>query len=150
MPSADDWIRTLELEPHPEGGYFREIHRGACTSIYYLLKAGETSRLHRLPSDEVWHHHDGGTVIVHVLHRDGRYELMRVGVDTDAGCEPQAVVPGGAWFGATVEGDFALVGCTVAPPFQFSDLQLGRREVLLQRFPEHAALIGRLTPEPVD
>lgn len=150
MPSADEWITALGMEPHPEGGHFREIHRGACTSIYYLLRAGESSRLHRLPSDEIWHHHDGGTAIVHVLHPDGRYELQRVGLDPESGTMPQAVIPAGAWFGASVEGDFTLVGCTVAPAFQFSDLQLGRREVLLQRFPQHAAVINRLTPEPVD
>ncbi len=167
--TADAWIDRLELEPHPEGGFFRETYRapeatpraalparfdGArawATSIYFLLPAGGVSRLHRLRQDEVWHFHAGGALTLHVLTPAGAYRPRRLGLE--AGAAPQAVVEAGAWFGATVDaaaGDparaYVLCGCAVAPGFDFADFELGDRDRLLRAFPQHAALVRRLTP----
>ncbi len=163
--TADHWIRTLRLEPHPEGGLFRETwrsperavqsalperfggDRALGTSIYYLLRAGEHSRLHRLRGDEVWHFHDGGPLLVHVLSPDGGYRQLRIGIDAQAGETLQAVIPHGSWFGAELGpgAPFALVGCTVAPGFEYEDFELGDRETLLARHPEHRELVLRFT-----
>ncbi|MEZ4326167.1 MAG: cupin domain-containing protein [Polyangiales bacterium] len=167
-PPVRELIARLELRPHPEGGYFRETYRdgqeltvqrrggtvtrSASTAIYYLLEQGDMSALHRIASDEVWHHYAGGPLTVHVLHppegdRGPRHEALRLGMDLAAGERPQAVVPKGAWFGARLEGPeaFALVGCTVAPGFDFADFEMGEREALRDAFPEHAALVQTLT-----
>src|SRR5262245_8465525 len=163
MSHADDWIARLRLQPHPEGGYFREAYRSpltlaadqlppryggprpAATSILFLLRAGEPSALHRLASDELWHFHAGNAIRVHMIDDRGAYETLRLGLDAESAV--QGVVPAGRWFGAEgVEGGaFALVGCTVAPGFDFADFELARRDELAARFPQHAELIARLT-----
>ena len=160
---AEHWIRTLALEPHPEGGYFRESYRSSetlreaalpagfrgersiSTAIYYLLRPGDRSRLHRLRADEVWHLYDGGPLTLHVLHPDGRYEPRVLGRALSQGEAFQQLVPHGAWFGAEATEDFALVGCTVAPGFAFEDFELGAREALLEQYPQHRELVLRLT-----
>lgn len=156
-------VEALRLVPHPEGGWYRETYRdtlmlpgealprggsrSASTAILYLLDAGSFSALHRIASDEVWHFHLGDPLIVHVLHEDGRREDLRLGLDVLGGDRVQAVVPRGAWFGARLAegGRFALVGCTVAPGFDFADFELAERASLTARFPEHAALIAAMT-----
>lgn len=165
MMNATDWIDRLGLQSHPEGGYFRESYRSAdlldagilggrhggprpaSTAIYFLLTGEAFSSLHRLRSDEVWHYHAGSALTVHVIDPAGAYRAHRVGLDLDAGERPQAVVPAGCWFGATVDepGGYALVGCTVAPGFDFADFELADRAELTGRHPEHAGLIARLT-----
>jgi len=162
---AERWIRALRLSPHPEGGHFREVWRAEGsvdpsalpprfatpralgTSIYYLLRAGERSLLHRLHADEVWHLYDGGPLTLHVFERDNAYHPRVLGLDVAAGEAPQQVVPHGCWFGAELaEGaNGALVGCTVAPGFEFGDLEFASRDALLVQHPEHAALVTRLT-----
>jgi hypothetical protein len=159
------WIKTLGLAPHPEGGFYREVYRAAeaiprrglpkryaaprpfSTSIYYLLRAGDVSRFHRLRSDEVWHFYDGRPILLHLLGDDGGHRIVRLGRDATAGETFQAVVPAGRWFGAEVKGrtGYSLVGCTLAPGFDFADFELARREKLLKAFPARAALVGRLT-----
>jgi predicted cupin superfamily sugar epimerase len=163
MTDADRWIDRLKLRPHPEGGYFCETYRSplqlgaeqqppryggerpVATSILFLLRHGEPSALHRLASDELWHFHAGDPIRVHMLDERGGYESLRLGLVADA--EPQGVVPAGRWFGAEVEesGAYALVGCTVAPGFDFADFELARRVELEARWPQHADLIARLT-----
>jgi hypothetical protein len=165
MKTADHLIHRLGLAPHPEGGFFREIYRSrlaipsdalppayggarsAGTSIYFLLKSGDFSSLHRLRSDEIWHYHAGDPAAVHMIHPDGRHETTILGADVDRGQAPQAVIPAGCWFGARVErvDGWILVGCTVSPGFDFADFELGRRAVLVARFPAHADLIASLT-----
>ncbi len=159
-----DWVTTLDLKPHPEGGYFRETYRdalllsadlpeefegarAASTGIYYLLAQGDMSALHRIKSDELWHHYEGATLSIHVLHPDGRYERLQLGKDLQAGDRPQAVVPRGAWFGARIEseGAYALCGCTVAPGFDFDDFEMATREALLESYPEQREVIEALT-----
>lgn len=165
MMDAQTWIDRLGLEPHPEGGYFRETYRSArpvaadgldgprpaMTAIYFLLTADNCSNLHRLTSAEGWHFHDGDPVTIHVIDPDGSYRTHRVGLDLGAGQEPTAVVPAGCWFGATVDepGRYALVSCTVAPGFDFDDFELAERHSLTRQYPQHKALIERLT-RPAD
>jgi len=162
--TAEAWIEALGLVAHPEGGWFRETYRSAeqlpraalperyagarsfGTSILFLLRRGEASSLHRIASDEVWHHHHGGPLCVHGIDPDGAHHRLLLGPDLDAGQRLQAVVPAGWWFGAEVmEGEYGLVGCTVAPGFDYADFELGARSDLLVRYPGHRALIERLT-----
>jgi hypothetical protein len=156
---ADSIVRALGLAPHPEGGFFRETYRAsgmvatprgpraASTAIYFLVTAGSFSALHRIASDEAWHFHAGAPLRVVVLGEDGARTDVVLGLDLERGQRPQAVVSAGAWFGARIEGegDWSLVGCTVAPGFDFADFELGAREALLARFPEHADIVRALT-----
>lgn len=122
---ADRLIRLLDLKPHPEGGHFRETFRdggGArahSTAIYFLLKAGEVSRWHRVDAAEVWHFYSGAPLELKIG-RD-RYTL---GANIDEAQVPQLVVPPGAWQSAKSLGDYTLVGCTVAPGFEFSSFEM--------------------------
>lgn len=163
MESAQHWIETLGLRPHPEGGFFRETYRasgeiGRCclpagtsgarafsTAIYFLLPGGQVSVFHRIRSDEMWHFYRGDTLTVHVIDADGSYEARKLGPEPGAGF--QTVVPAGAWFGASVDdpGSWSLAGCTVAPGFDFADFEMASREELQQRHPQHSAVIERLT-----
>lgn len=157
--NADEIISRLGLKPHPEGGFYRESYRSPgtfesgrgprahSTAVYFLLRRGEISRLHRLKSDEVWHFYGGGPLTVAEIAPDGTRRETVLGPDLDAGQTPQHVVPAGSWFGAfPSEGtEFSLVGCTVAPGFDFSDFEMAARAGLTQRFPHAAALIKRLT-----
>ena len=160
MSSPDHWITQLDLLPHPEGGWYRETYRAAeaipaaglparfdgprafGTSIYFLLPAASFSAFHRIRSDELWHFHAGDPLELHLLHADGRHEVKPVGPGAF-----QAVAPAGCWFGARVAagGSFTLVGCTVAPGFDFADFELARRGNLLSQFPAHADIIRALT-----
>jgi predicted cupin superfamily sugar epimerase len=165
LPTADDWIERLDLERHPEGGFYRESYRSAAeigpcclgaafgesrsvsTAIYFLLTGAERSVLHRIRSDEVWHHYAGCALTLHLLDESGRYERLALGLDPNVGQAPQVVVPAGVWFGATVDdpSSYTLVGCTVAPGFDFADFELGQRSVLTRRFPRHREIIEALT-----
>jgi predicted cupin superfamily sugar epimerase len=153
-------IERLGLEPHPEGGFFRETFRAplvlrglphgaprhASTAIYFLLPAGTFSAFHRVRSDEVWHHYDGDPVALHVIAEGGAHSVVRLGRDLSAGETPQAVVPANAWQSAEPLGErFALCGCTVAPGFDFADFEMASRADLTARFPKLAPIIARLT-----
>jgi predicted cupin superfamily sugar epimerase len=160
---AADIVRQLGLQPHPEGGYFRETYRGAeaipagaidrryagsratSTAIYYLLEAGQRSALHRLKSDEIFHFYAGDPLTIVEIAPDGRLTETLLGADLASGAIPQRVILAGAWFGAVPEGRFALVGCTVAPGFDFADFELAEKAALLAAFPRHATWINRLT-----
>jgi len=153
--TAEDLIRICALRPHPEGGFYRETYRSAarsgdrncCTAIYFLLPAGAKSRLHRLNSDEIWHHYLGGPVTIAQLFPDGQEERVVLGPDILSGQVQQHVVPAGCWFGAWLEpgSKFSFVGCTVAPGFDFEDFEIGGRPALLKEFPASAEVIRKLT-----
>ena len=157
--TAEELIRVLGLKAHPEGGYFRESYRAEggtplprgernfSTAIYFLLKRGQASRLHRIKSDEVWHFYSGGPLAVARISPEGRAEETILGRDVAAGQKLQHVVPAGCWFGAYPVGGakFSLAGCTVAPGFDFADLEMGGREGLLKEFPLAKELIEKLT-----
>jgi predicted cupin superfamily sugar epimerase len=165
MIDARQWIEFLQLRLHPEGGYFRETYRAAesiaraglpkrfpgdrafSTAIYFLLAGNDFSALHRLKQDEVWHFYDGVALTIHVLDTGGNYWAVKLGRDVQAGEVPQAVVPAGHWFGATVSDaqSYSLVGCTVAPGFDFADFEMPSRGELHALFPRHQGLIERLT-----
>lgn len=139
-------VKRLELVPHPEGGWYRETLRSAyCTTIYYLLPAGQFSAWHRVTdADEVWHHYAGDLLALHLLDDQG---LRRIVLGDEA--NHHAVVPAGTWQAATPLGDrFSLVGCTVAPPFEFANLELADRAALAARYPEHERLVARFTKSP--
>lgn len=129
---ADRIIAELGLSPHPEGGYYRETFRdshahegrAASTAIYFLLKAGQISRWHRVDAAEVWHHYDGAPVLLSMCAPGGEPHMVTLGRDLAAGERPQAVVPRGCWQQAQSLGDWSLAGCTVAPGFTFENFQL--------------------------
>jgi uncharacterized protein len=158
------WIKKLKLEPHPEGGYFRQTYRSdllierealpgfpasraASTAIYFLLEGKNCSAFHRLRSDEMWHFYAGSPLLLHVIEASGKYSTIMLGSDPDAGQTLQAVVPAGCWFASHVADrkSWALVGCTVAPGFEFDDFEMGKRKKLASEFPQHREIIGRLT-----
>ncbi len=165
MNDADRWIEALQLQPHPEGGWFRESYRSSelisraalparfsgdrcfSTAIYFLLKAGEFSALHRIKQDEVWHFYDGDLLTIEVIDPAGNHSSIQLGQDFAAGHTLQAVVEGGCLFGASLAGggSYALVGCTVAPGFDFADFELPKRAELLEQFPEQREIIEKLT-----
>ena len=166
--NADQLIRLLNLQKHPEeGGYFRETYRSPAavaaenlppgytgaralgTAIYYLITPSSFSALHRLPGDEIFHHYLGDALEMLMLHKDGRGEVVRIGKDLAAGQSPQVVVPGGTWQGSRLVagGAFALLGCTMAPGFDYADYRHGRRDELMKQFPSHAEQIRLLTPD---
>lgn len=124
---ADSVITALALEPHPEGGYYRESFRDdACSAIYFLLRRGEQSLVHRVRDrTEIWTYHAGAPLRLE-LHTDASSssDVVDVGLDLAAGQRPQAVVPAGAWQSARSLGDWTLVGCIVAPPFTFEAFEL--------------------------
>ena len=145
---AAEIIHRLGLAPHPEGGYYRETFRSslmldlpggrrrhASTAIHYFLPSGARSAWHRVASDEVWHHYQGGPLRLHLLGTATR-RLDRM--------DPQIVVPAGVWQAAEPESEGVLCGCTVAPGFDFADFELGNAEALLREFPGEEALIRRL------
>jgi len=132
--NAVDLIRALELEPHPEGGWFRETwrdpgvggRRGSGTAIYYLLRAGERSRWHRIDATEIWHFYAGDPLELSVVAADGLTPDARhvLGPDVAAGQQPQHVVEAGDWQAARPLGAWTLVGCTVSPAFDFDGFEL--------------------------
>jgi hypothetical protein len=163
--NAKYWIEKLRLESHREGGYFRQTYRSemviarealpagftgvraASTAIYFLLEAKNFSAFHRLRSDEVWHFYAGEPLAVHVIAPKGKYSSILLGRELESGQVPQAVVPAGCWFASHVVDwkSFAVVGCTVAPGFDFEDFEMGKREELVARYPRHRVLIEGLT-----
>jgi hypothetical protein len=163
--AASELIDRLGLEPHPEGGFYRETYRAglrldatalapafsggrdASTAIYYLLAAGDRSRLHRIRSDEVWHFYLGDPLLVAELDEAGTPQVTTLGSDIAAGQVPQHVVPAGRWFGACPApgSAFSLVGCTVAPGFDFADFEMATRQSLLDCHPAASEWIERLT-----
>jgi uncharacterized protein len=162
---AQYWIDRLGLEAHPEGGYYRATYqadltiprsalpsdfhgdRSASTAIYFLLTDREFSALHRIAADEVWHFYAGGSLVVCVIDKEGNYSELHLGTQVEAGEVFQAVVKAGCWFGARVKNQagFALVGCTVAPGFDFADFELAERAQLIRTYPQHRRLIEELT-----
>lgn len=134
--SAGEIIRLLELKPHPEGGHFRETFRdsrqsggrAASTAIYFLLARGERSHWHRVDAVETWHWYAGAALALDIAEREERVARLTLGCDFAAGERPQAVVPAHAWQAAATFGDWTLVGCTVAPGFDFNGFELAPKD----------------------
>ncbi|MFO0844413.1 MAG: cupin domain-containing protein [Gemmataceae bacterium] len=162
VTDAGRWVERLGLVPHPEGGWVRETYRSPevvaaahlparfggdrsfATMIYYLLEGDDFSALHRIKQDEGWHFYDGSPLTLHLISPEGAYSTRRLGLGD--GMEPQALAPAGWYFAATVdEASFSLVGCTVAPGFDFADFEMPSPAELLGAYPHLGAVIGRLT-----
>ncbi|MEO1206708.1 MAG: cupin domain-containing protein [Pseudomonadota bacterium] len=134
LSSADEIISLLALEPHPEGGYFRETFRddfavdetgrAASTAIYFLLKAGQGSHWHTVDAIEMWHWYAGAALELGIAAPEGPAQWVSLGPDLASGQRPQGIVPRGHWQRARSTGAFTLVGCTVAPGFTFSGFTL--------------------------
>jgi hypothetical protein len=168
VPTAEELIKRLDLTRHPEGGWYRETYRSAefvagsalptrfvgprsfCTSIYFLLEKNDISALHCIKSDEIWHFYTGAPLTVHALTSQGEHLELKLGHDYAAGDSFQTVIAAGCWFGAEVSGpgEYSLVGCTVAPGFDFADFQIGNRNDLQQEYPRFNEIINRLTYNP--
>ncbi|HMQ68140.1 MAG TPA: cupin domain-containing protein [Ignavibacteria bacterium] len=165
MKSSAYWIEKFGMGDHPEGGYFKESYRSGeiiksghlpqryngdrnfSTSIYYMLRGDQYSKLHRIKSDETWHFYDGSGLDIFEIDIDGNLTVHKLGLDLEEGQTPQVLIKAGNWFGAEVNkpDSFCLAGCTVAPGFDFEDFELGNRDDLIKQFPEHKKIIDRLT-----
>ncbi|MCR8967530.1 cupin domain-containing protein [Streptococcus zalophi] len=157
VKSVAEWVKLLDMEAHPEGGYFREVERSKdkitidgkerslFTSIYFLLEKENPSHFHRLTADEIWYYHEGQPLTVHMITPEGTYEKVILGKDKSRNEVLQYRVPKGTIFGSTVEEGFALVSCMVSPGFEFEDFELFSREKLLAKYPEYEVIIKQLT-----
>ena len=152
------WIQQLNLQRHPEGGYFAEVYksdenvqpgrgeRPAGTSIYFLLEHPDFSAFHRLQSDEIWHFYAGVPLTLWVMDAAGSLTTLRLGSNPALNQEFQAIVPKNTWFAAQPDAvGFSLVGCTMAPGFEYADFELARAQELAREYPQHRQLIERLT-----
>lgn len=155
--SIQNWIKQLKLEPHPEGGYFKQTYKSLETtqlsdgrlrflssSILFLLTSHKPSHFHRLKSDEIWYFHHGHPLTIHLLHPDGNYQHVTLGLNASL----QYKVPKGTIFGSSIDSsnpnDFAIVSCSVTPAFEYADFELFTKAQLHALYPEHSAIIERL------
>ena len=158
-PKTEAIKNAYQMLPHPEGGFYKETYRSnlllsgeslqngingirSCsTAILFLLVENSFSAFHRIKSDEVWHFYDGDPVDIHVIEPNGEYQLISLGKNALKNEVFQAVVPAGAWFASKSAGEYSLVGCTVAPGFDFADFELAKAELLAAEFPDQRELI---------
>lgn len=158
-------INQLELAAHPEGGFYKEVYRSAqripdtalpkefngsrnyATSIYFLLTAENFSAFHKINQDETWHFYKGSPLRIHMITPKGNYSFVDIGMDLDNNIEPQFTVPAQVWFAAQVldQNGFSLLGCQVAPGFDFKDFTLAKKQELISLFPKHGELICQFT-----
>jgi predicted cupin superfamily sugar epimerase len=164
-PTAQTYIDALQMEAHPEGGFFKEtyrshhlidvtqgsggtsVQRSVSTGIYFLLEKNNFSAFHKIKSDEMWHFYAGQALEVLELNERGELGCTRLGSDILGGEVHQHVVPANTWFASRLAagGSFSLVGCTVAPGFDFADFCLADQALLLAAFPQHSQTIAELT-----
>ncbi len=165
MKTVSYWITTLALQPHPEGGYYRETYRSPeniaasaiserygssrsfSTAIYFLLEAGSFSAFHRLKSDEIWFYHEGLPIDLHLISPTGELSHIKIGSDPENGEMLHAIIPNGYWFGGGPAGEagYSLISCTVAPGFDYGDFELADRSELMKLFPKHIEIIESFT-----
>ncbi|MCP9768860.1 cupin domain-containing protein [Lacihabitans sp. LS3-19] len=165
MQTADYWIEKLEMQRHPEGGYFKETYkcvediegnalparfegnRSMSTAIYFLLRKEDFSAFHKIKSDEIWHFYEGQRLEIFYFDENGKFETILLGRNSEKGEVFQAVVPANCWFGSRVASgsDYALVGCTVAPGFDFQDFEMAERDKLIADYPQFGEIILQLT-----
>lgn len=162
--NAAYWREHLRLQSHVEGGSFRETYRSswefkrselpaamkgdrnASTAIYFLLEDGQFSAFHRIAADEMWHFYDGHSLAIYDIDPQGVLTVHKLGLNIEEGEQPQLVIRAGHWFASRTEvpGGFALVGCTVAPGFDFADFELATKDSLQVVYPQHSELIASL------
>jgi uncharacterized protein len=163
------FISKLGLEPHPEGGYYKETFKATemvsaqeltvdfdgkrklYTSIYFLLTSNNISHFHRIKSDELWYYHAGSSLTIHIIDEKGEYTEIKLGLNIDEGEVPQALVPKNSIFASSVmeEEAFSLVGCMVSPGFEFKDLELFTQDDLLSKYPSYKDEIMKLAYEKI-
>jgi len=159
--AASYWIKHLNLQPHPEGGYYKEVFRSqqqvfrpgandakqACTSIYYLLEGTDYSGFHRIESDEIWYFHKGVPLHIHVINEHGVHTALEL---SDAATGNLSIaIKAGLWFAAGIPSrkDFTLSSCAVAPGFEFSEFEMAKKDELIALYPQHAVLLDRFCRE---
>ena len=165
MSSKEQIIKTLNLLPHPEGGYYRETYRSDgvignenldasfegtrnySTCIYFLLTSESFSAFHKINQDEGWHFYKGSPIDLHIITKEGEHKHISIGSAIEEGQVPQYIVKAGDYFAAQVSepDSYALVGCTVAPGFDFRDFKMPPAEELIDLFPVHASLIQKFS-----
>lgn len=166
MERSKELIEKLGLEPHPEGGYYKQVYKSPesikeeylpqrfggervySTAIYFLLDRSTFSALHIINQDEIWHHYEGAPLEIVMINEEQEAKRVILGKDLEAGQKPMIVVPYGVYFGARPiedEEDYSFVGCTVAPGFEFDDFILPAREELLRQYPHHSDIIHLFT-----
>jgi predicted cupin superfamily sugar epimerase len=163
--TAAYWIQHLKLEKHPEGGAYTRVYtsdhllkqtslpdgfpgeRPVCTHIYYLLRQNEFSAFHRIRSDELWHFYDGDALKIYEINKDGNLIEHSLGLDFEKGQSPFCIINAGNWFAAELiaGSQYALVGCTVSPGFDFAEFELAEKVKLILQYPQCKELIIRLT-----
>ena len=164
MNSVEYWIKNLNLQAHPEGGFYKETYRSpeiiaSCglpprfigtrnfsTAIYFLLRSQDRSVFHRINSDELWHFYQGSTLSIYILTDQG-LQIQKLGTDLLSGESLQVMIPANCWFGARVgkKETYALCGCTVAPGFDFQDFEMAHRDELVKQYPRSEKEIVELT-----
>jgi predicted cupin superfamily sugar epimerase len=159
MTDIQSLVDKLQLQPHVEGGFYRETYRSKetinnsndderhlSTLIYFLLPSGRYSKFHKIASDEIWLYQQGDPVAIHILLEDGTHKVELLGHDIANGQQLQVIIPAGTLFGAEVIGDntYALSACMVSPGFDFEDFQLMEKDVLIKKFPQHIDIINHL------
>lgn len=165
MHTYEQLIETFQLEPHPEGGWYRQTYqcaekisaaalplrfggeRSIATAIYFLLNKGNFSAFHRIKSDECWHFYAGDPLEVIIIQPDGSVKIVTMGSEYTSGHHFQYVVPANCWFASRPSpgSTYCFVGCTVAPGFDFADFELAETAWLVNQFPQHENLIHTLT-----
>ena len=165
MVTKKYWIEKLGLLPHPEGGYYKEVYRSDgiiaqnclpdtnngqrnyATSIYFLLGHGDISAFHRLNSDELWYYHSGDPLNIYIIDKAGKLCIKKLGANIEEDEKLQIIIPAGSIFGAKVNlnENYTLMGCAVAPGFDFNDFELINRKTLLGLYPQYEEIIKMLT-----
>ena len=165
MKDANYWISHLQLLKHPEGGFYKEVYRSEelvnqnhlpkrftgdrcfCTAIYFLLQKNDFSAFHRIKSDETWHFYQGTSLTLYMIDETGVLTSSILGDNPENNESLQITIPQNAWFAAEVndKSSYTLTGCTVAPGFDFTDFELGKRMELLNLFPQHKEVITLLS-----
>ena len=155
------WISKLNLQKHPEGGYFFESYKSVelvnlpkyhgsrhiSTAIYYLLEGDEFSAFHVMKSDELWHFYAGSSLTLFIIEPNGRLNEVILGENIDNGHTFQAAITAGCWFAAAVDdyNSYSLVGCTVSPGFDYQDWKIGDMKILTKLYPQHKSIIEKYT-----
>lgn len=158
MKNAQYWVEKLNLNAHPEGGFYKEVYRAKeefipneigdkrnyITSIYFLIEEGNVSHFHSIQQNELWFYHAGAPLVVFVLHENGDLEEIKIGPNPKNGEVLQALVEANKIFGSKSLGDYSLVSCVVAPGFDFADFKLYNKSTLLHKFPNQDKIINEL------
>ncbi len=165
MEDKKYWVDKLKLQPHPEGGFYREFYRSNeiipesslpkrfsgsrafSTSIYFLLDKKDVSAFHRIKQDEIWHFYYGSSLTIHIITPSGDYSNVKLGLNIDENEYPQVVVNAGCYFAAEVNNKelFTLTGCTVAPGFDFADFDMPSFVKLAELFPQHKNVLKQFS-----